>query len=110
MATVHARFVLGFDGGGTGTRCAVLTIDGALPAVAHGGPSNFQRIGAEQAAQNVRDAITSSAAAWKEWSEWSWEERAAVFLKASSLGVAQFWDVVTSPSVVAEANGPTAVE
>jgi len=60
MATGHARFVLGFDGGGTGTRCAVLTIDGALPAVAHGGPSNFQRIGAEQAAQNVRDVALAA--------------------------------------------------
>lgn len=54
MASEGARFVLGFDGGGTGTRCAVLTVDGAVPAVALGGPSNYQRIGAEMAAQNVR--------------------------------------------------------
>ena len=34
---------------------------------------------------DVRAAIASGKEAWKEWSEWTWEERAAVFLKAADL-------------------------
>ena len=36
-------------------------------------------------ADDVRAAIASGKEAWKEWSEWTWEERAAVFLKAADL-------------------------
>ena len=36
-------------------------------------------------ADDVRAAIASGKDAWKEWSEWTWEERAAVFLKAADL-------------------------
>jgi 1-pyrroline-5-carboxylate dehydrogenase len=35
--------------------------------------------------EDVQAAITSGQAAWREWSEWSWEERAAIFLKAADL-------------------------
>jgi 1-pyrroline-5-carboxylate dehydrogenase len=34
---------------------------------------------------DVRAAIASGKQAWREWSEWTWEERAAVFLKAADL-------------------------
>lgn len=34
---------------------------------------------------DVHAAIASGRTAWKEWSEWTWEERAAVFLKAADL-------------------------
>ncbi len=34
---------------------------------------------------DVKAAIASGREAWKEWSEWSWEERSAVFLKAADL-------------------------
>ncbi|HET8770753.1 MAG TPA: L-glutamate gamma-semialdehyde dehydrogenase [Gemmatimonadaceae bacterium] len=36
-------------------------------------------------ADDVRAAIANGKEAWKEWSEWTWEERAAVFLKAADL-------------------------
>ena len=36
-------------------------------------------------AEDVNAAIASGQRAWKEWSEWTWEERAAVFLKAADL-------------------------
>ena len=53
-------------------------------------------------AQNVRDAITSSAAAWKEWSEWSWEERAAVFLKAADLLAGPWRDTLNAATMLGQ--------
>jgi 1-pyrroline-5-carboxylate dehydrogenase len=35
--------------------------------------------------KDISDAITASRKAWKEWSSWEWEARAAVLLKAAEL-------------------------
>jgi 1-pyrroline-5-carboxylate dehydrogenase len=36
-------------------------------------------------AEHVQQAIDAAAAAWQDWSRWSWEDRAAVFLRAAEL-------------------------
>jgi 1-pyrroline-5-carboxylate dehydrogenase len=36
-------------------------------------------------ADHVQQAIAAAAEAWKDWSRWPWEERAAVFLRAAEL-------------------------
>src|SRR5919201_3127813 len=36
-------------------------------------------------AEHVQQAIDAAAEAWKEWSRWPWEDRAAVFLRAAEL-------------------------
>jgi len=36
-------------------------------------------------AEHVQQAIDAAAAAWEEWSQWPWEDRAAVFLRAAEL-------------------------
>src|SRR5438132_11807902 len=36
-------------------------------------------------AKHVNDAVAAAAEARKEWANWTWEDRAAVFLKASEL-------------------------
>ena len=36
-------------------------------------------------AEHVRQAIAAAAEAWREWSAWSWQDRAAVFLRAAEL-------------------------
>jgi 1-pyrroline-5-carboxylate dehydrogenase len=36
-------------------------------------------------AEHVQQAIDAAAEAWKDWSRWPWEERAAVFLRAAEL-------------------------
>jgi 1-pyrroline-5-carboxylate dehydrogenase len=36
-------------------------------------------------AEHVQQAIDAAAAAWREWSRWPWEDRAAVFLRAAEL-------------------------
>lgn len=51
---------LGIDGGGTKTRAVILNAFGRLIGEGVGGSSNFGYIGVEQAASNIRDAITAA--------------------------------------------------
>ncbi|HEY4303822.1 MAG TPA: L-glutamate gamma-semialdehyde dehydrogenase [Gemmatimonadaceae bacterium] len=51
-------------------------------------PHNHKHVLADwhkASAQHVQQAITAAATAREEWSNWAWEDRAAVFLKASEL-------------------------
>jgi len=52
-------YVIGLDGGGTKTTGILCSFDGAILAEAHGGPSNFQVIGVEQAAKTIIDVVQS---------------------------------------------------
>jgi N-acetylglucosamine kinase-like BadF-type ATPase len=47
----HARFLLGVDGGATKTAAAVLDLEGGSLALARGGPSNQDAVGARAAAE-----------------------------------------------------------
>ena len=49
-------FVIGVDGGGTTTKCACVAHDGTLLSTGEAGPSNYQRIGLEEALGNIRQA------------------------------------------------------
>ncbi|MCB1035974.1 MAG: aldehyde dehydrogenase family protein, partial [Acidobacteria bacterium] len=51
-------------------------------------PHDHQKVLAtyhQAGAPEVEQAVAASQEAWKEWSEWPWEDRAAVFLKAAEL-------------------------
>jgi len=48
-----ARFVIGMDGGGTKTAAIIAALDGTIVAEHVAGPSNFQIIGVETAAQTI---------------------------------------------------------
>ncbi len=53
-------------------------------------------------ADDVRGAITSSKRAWKEWSEWTWEERASVFLKAADLLAGPWRDTINAATMLGQ--------
>jgi 1-pyrroline-5-carboxylate dehydrogenase len=53
-------------------------------------------------AQDVNDAIASGKKAWKEWSEWTWEERAAVFLKAADLLAGPWRDTINAATMLGQ--------
>lgn len=57
------RVVLGIDGGGTKTRCLVADLDGQVLGEGAAGPSNYQAVGLETAATNVRVAALLALAA-----------------------------------------------
>ena len=57
------RHILGVDGGGTKTECALATLDTRTVAQARGGPSNHETVGYEAAAQTVADLVTELLAA-----------------------------------------------
>jgi len=54
--------VIGVDGGGTKTACAVADMEGNLLGLGFAGPSNYLRLagGAREAAQTVRDAVEAA--------------------------------------------------
>lgn len=52
--------------------------------------------------QDVQDAIASGKKAYKEWSEWSWEERAAVFLKAADLLAGPWRDTINAATMLGQ--------
>ena len=58
-------YILGLDGGATKTQCAVSVPDGADPTIMHGGPSNHETIGYDQAAAAVADVVHRTLAAAK---------------------------------------------
>jgi len=53
-------------------------------------------------AEDVHAAIASGKRAWKEWSEWSWEERAAVFLKAADLLATTHRDTLNAATMLGQ--------
>ncbi len=53
-------------------------------------------------AADVRAAIASGKKAWKEWSEWTWEERAAVFLKAADLLATTHRDTLNAATMLGQ--------
>lgn len=53
-------------------------------------------------AQDVHDAIASGKKASKEWSEWTWEERAAVFLKAADLLAGPWRDTINAATMLGQ--------
>src|SRR5208282_1613605 len=56
------RFVLGFDGGGTKTDCALMDESGAVLARSQAGPSNPLRVGFGAAMHSIRDAARQAIA------------------------------------------------
>ncbi len=50
----------------------------------------------------VRQAIDAAAKAWEEWSRWPWEERAAVFLRASELLAGPWRDTLNAATVLGQ--------
>lgn len=52
------RFVIGMDGGGTKTAAIIAALDGTIVAEHVAGPSNFQIIGVETAAQTIFSLIS----------------------------------------------------
>lgn len=52
--------------------------------------------------QDVNDSIASGKKAYKEWSEWSWEERAAVFLKAADLLAGPWRDTINAATMLGQ--------
>lgn len=60
MNSAPATYILAADGGGTGTRCVVASLDGTVLGVGEAGPSNYRRVGVEAAAGNVRWAAEAA--------------------------------------------------
>jgi 1-pyrroline-5-carboxylate dehydrogenase len=52
--------------------------------------------------EDVRAAIASGKKAWKEWSEWTWEERSAVFLKAADLLAGPWRDTLNAATMLGQ--------
>ncbi len=53
-------------------------------------------------ADDVRAAIADGKRAWREWSEWTWEERAAVFLKAADLLAGPWRDTLNAATMLGQ--------
>ncbi len=52
--------------------------------------------------EHVRQAIEASAQAWKEWSDWTWEQRASVFLKAADLLAGPWRDTLNAATMLGQ--------
>jgi 1-pyrroline-5-carboxylate dehydrogenase len=50
----------------------------------------------------VRQAIDAAAKAWEDWSRWPWEERAAVFLRASELLAGPWRDTLNAATMLGQ--------
>jgi 1-pyrroline-5-carboxylate dehydrogenase len=53
-------------------------------------------------ADEVRQAIEAGSKAWQDWSRWPWEERAAVFLRASELLAGPWRDTLNSATMLGQ--------
>lgn len=54
---MSSEFVLGVDGGGSGTRCSVVRLDGLFIASGTGGPSNPITVGVDESRNNIMRAV-----------------------------------------------------
>src|SRR3569833_1397667 len=52
--------------------------------------------------EHVQQAIDAAAAAWQDWSRWSWEDRAAVFLRAAELLSGPWRDTLLAAAMLGE--------
>jgi 1-pyrroline-5-carboxylate dehydrogenase len=52
--------------------------------------------------EDVHAAIASNAEAWKDWSRWAWEDRAAVFLKAAELLATSWRDTINGATIIGQ--------
>lgn len=57
---MRPRFILGIDGGGSKTECAIRELGGTAGFVARAGASNHEGIGFEKAGANLREAVTGA--------------------------------------------------
>src|SRR5919107_2131643 len=53
-------------------------------------------------AEHVQQAIDAAAEAWKDWSRWPWEERAAVFLRAAELLSGPWRDTLNAATMLGQ--------
>jgi 1-pyrroline-5-carboxylate dehydrogenase len=53
-------------------------------------------------ADEIRAAIDAGARAWKDWSRWSWEERASVFLRAADLLAGPWRDTLDAATMLGQ--------
>jgi 1-pyrroline-5-carboxylate dehydrogenase len=53
-------------------------------------------------AKEIEAAIESSQRAWRDWSQWPWEDRAAVFLKAADLLAGPWRDTVNAATMLGQ--------
>jgi 1-pyrroline-5-carboxylate dehydrogenase len=53
-------------------------------------------------AEHVREAIDAAGKAWKDWSRWPWEERAAVFLRAAELLAGPWRDTLDAATMLGQ--------
>ena len=60
MKTVPGGHVLGVDGGGSATRCVIITTGGVVLATGKAGPSNPITVGAERALANILEAVAEA--------------------------------------------------
>ncbi|MBN1295874.1 L-glutamate gamma-semialdehyde dehydrogenase [bacterium] len=60
--------------------------------------ATYHKAGSREIAQ----AIDSAQTAWKEWSEWPWVDRAAIFLKAAELLVDPYRDVLNAATMLGQ--------
>ena len=68
-------------------------------------PHKHQHITAtwhQATSDDVRAAIESGRAAWREWSEWTWEQRASVFLKAADLLAGPWRDTINAATMLGQ--------
>jgi 1-pyrroline-5-carboxylate dehydrogenase len=52
--------------------------------------------------EDVHAAIAASAEAWKDWSRWPWEDRAAVLLKAAELLATSWRDTINAATILGQ--------
>jgi 1-pyrroline-5-carboxylate dehydrogenase len=53
-------------------------------------------------AEDVQEAVDAAAAAWKDWSRWPWEDRAAVFLRAAELLAGPWRDTLNAATMLGQ--------
>jgi 1-pyrroline-5-carboxylate dehydrogenase len=61
-------------------------------------PADVHQAGAEQ----VERAVAAAGEAWRDWSRWPWEERAAVFLRAAELLTGPWRDTLDAATMLGQ--------
>ena len=64
--------------------------------------ATWHRAGKEEAAQ----AIAAAREAWRDWSTWRWEDRAAVFLRAADLLATTWRDTLVAATMLGQSKTP----